>query len=77
MRAVISVINAAGLLKRDDKIGTREDVLILRSIKDVNEPKFLKDDLPLFANIVKDLFPDSPSPVYDYDILLPRIKKAC
>jgi dynein heavy chain len=77
MRAVTSVINAAGLLKRDDRLGTPEDVLLLRSLRDVNLPKFLKDDLPLFENIIKDLFPTTPKPVYDFTKLMPKIHDAC
>jgi dynein heavy chain len=37
---------------------------------DVNVPKFLKDDLPLFSNIIKDLFPGIEKPEVDIGELL-------
>eukprot|EP01022_Parablepharisma_sp_SALTPOND_P028499 TRINITY_DN71064_c2_g1_i1.p1 TRINITY_DN71064_c2_g1~~TRINITY_DN71064_c2_g1_i1.p1 ORF type:complete len:4083 (+),score=665.19 TRINITY_DN71064_c2_g1_i1:2435-14683(+) len=76
MRAVSAVINASGLLKFEN-MKMNEDQLILRAIRDVNAPKFLKDDLPLFENIIKDLFPKVERPKVDYGSLQDAIFKAC
>ena len=76
MRAVRSVINAAGILKRQYP-DMNEDQLLLRALRDVNVPKFLKDDLPLFENIVQDLSPGVEKPVIERGILLPAIEEAC
>ena len=72
MRAVRSVINAAGRLKREDQ-EMDEDKLLLRALRDVNVPKFLKDDLPLFENIINDLFPQVKKPEIDYGELVAQM----
>jgi dynein heavy chain len=76
MRAVRSVINSAGLLKRQYQ-DMNEEQLLLRALRDVNVPKFLKDDLPLFESIILDLFPGVERPVQEYGNLEESINKSC
>lgn len=49
----------------------------MRALRDVNVPKFLEDDLPLFENIITDLFPGTERPKIDYGELLDAINNTC
>ncbi|ESS70037.1 dynein heavy chain [Trypanosoma cruzi Dm28c] len=69
MRAVNTVISAAGLMKRESP-DEEEDVLLLRALRDSNMPKFLEEDLLLFSGIISDLFPGVELPPRDYGSLL-------
>ena len=63
----------AGTLKRANP-SLNEDAVFIRAMRDSNVPKFLKDDLPLFAAIIQDLFPTVEITDPDYGELQTQIE---
>jgi dynein heavy chain len=44
------------LLKRE-ALDTPEDAVLMRALRDMNMPKFVYEDVPLFMGLIQDLFP--------------------
>ena len=75
MRAVKSVLNASGRIKREG--GDIDEItVIIKAIRDMNLPKFIADDVILFDNLFMDLFPDCEEPENDNDDLQIAIEES-
>ena len=68
LRALKSVLVLAGSLKRDNQDKTEEEVLY-RALRDMNTPKFVFADVPLFAGLLVDLFPGLDVPRVAFESL--------
>ncbi|CAF4691617.1 unnamed protein product, partial [Rotaria sp. Silwood1] len=56
LRALKSVLVMAGELKRSSA-ELPEDIVLMRALRDMNMPKFVYEDVPLFQGLITDLFP--------------------
>jgi len=56
LRALKSVSVMAGQLKRNYS-DLPEDIVLMRALRDMNMPKFVFEDVPLFQGLINDLFP--------------------
>ncbi|KAA0154745.1 hypothetical protein FNF29_02274 [Cafeteria roenbergensis] len=70
LRALKSVLVMAGSLKRE-YADMSEEMVLMRSLRDSNMPKFVYDDVPLFAGLIEDLFPGLDCPRVAY----PELKR--
>eukprot|EP01135_Chromosphaera_perkinsii_P009070 Nk52_evm1s1607 gene=Nk52_evmTU1s1607 len=65
LRALKSVLVMAGELKRGSA-ELPEDVVLMRALRDMNLPKFVFDDVPLFLGLISDLSPGLDVPRVRY-----------
>ncbi|XP_072908128.1 dynein axonemal heavy chain 10 [Hemitrygon akajei] len=65
LRALKSVLVMAGELKRGSP-DISEDVVLMRALRDMNLPKFIFEDVPLFLGLITDLFPGLECPRVRY-----------
>ncbi len=56
LRAIKSVLVVAGTLRRSDP-DMSEDKVLMRALRDFNIPKITVEDMPVFLNLIGDLFP--------------------
>lgn len=56
LRNILSVLRTAGNTKRQE-IKSDEEMLLMRSLRDMNLSKLVADDIPLFNGLLADIFP--------------------
>ncbi|CAG9316033.1 unnamed protein product [Blepharisma stoltei] len=61
LRNINSVLRSAGNIKRNEMTAD-EEMLLMRTLRDMNLSKLVADDVPLFLQLLRDIFPDQPEP---------------
>ncbi len=72
LRALKSVLVMAGSLKREFS-DISEDIVLMRALRDMNMPKFVYEDVPLFQGLIEDLFPGLQCERVGYEDLKEKI----
>lgn len=74
LRSLNAVLRMAGAAKRQTP-DAAENVVLMRVLRDMNFPKFVFDDVPLFLGLLKDLFPGIECPRIGYPELAENVEK--
>ena len=74
LRAIKSVLVMAGELKRTSNF--EEDVVLMRALRDMNLPKFVFEDVPLFLGLIADLFPGMSCPRVQYPNFVEAVEQS-
>ena len=76
LRNILSVLRTAGNSKRVDGHRYSEELIVARTLRDMNLSKFVAQDIPLFSSLIKDIFPKQTSiPNTSYKAESEAIKK--
>ncbi|CAG9765840.1 unnamed protein product [Ceutorhynchus assimilis] len=74
LRALNAVLRMAGVLKRASP-DIKEALVLMRALRDMNHPKFVYEDVPLFLGLIRDLFPGMDCPRVGYPDLNAAVEK--
>lgn len=61
LRNILSVLRSAGQIKREN-IAENDNVLLFRTLRDMNLAKLVAQDVPIFLSLLRDLFPAVSNP---------------
>ena len=76
LRNILSVLRHMGKLLREIKGEPNEELLMVKTLRDMNLAKLVLDDVPLFNDLMKDIFPKIIKPGKDnYGIVETKINE--
>jgi len=75
LRNILSVLRTAGNTKRNEP-KSDEEMLLMRSLRDMNLSKLVSDDIPLFNSLLTDIFPNVKNvPKVNYPVIEKGVKE--
>lgn len=77
LRNINSVLRSAGNIKREAPPNSDEEMLLMRTLRDMNLSKLVADDVPLFLQLLKDIFPNQkPPPKLQHGVIQKGLEKS-